>query len=91
MSGAQDRCVHLDYEVQYGETVRYVDEVLASNSDVLDVYRICVPFKVPTCTSMFQKYWRPWEEEKKDCWVREMPAGAYTYRDFPFFAADVGL
>ncbi len=77
---------HLDYEVQYGETVRYVDEVLASNSDVLDVYRICVPFKVPTCTSMFQKYWRPWEEEKKDCWVREMPAGAYTYRDFPFFS-----
>ena len=24
---------HLDYEIQYGETIRYVDEVLASNSE----------------------------------------------------------
>ena len=37
---------HIDYEVQYEETTRYVDRVLASNSDILDVYRICVPFKV---------------------------------------------
>lgn len=77
---------HMDYEVQYWETVRYVDEVLASNADILDVYRVCVPFKVPTCTSMFERYWRPWEEEKKDCWVREMPEGAYTRLDFPFFS-----
>ena len=33
---------HIDYEVQYEETTRYVDRVLASNSDILDVYRICV-------------------------------------------------
>ena len=31
---------HIDYEVQYEETTRYVDRVLASNSDILDVYRI---------------------------------------------------
>ena len=43
---------HIDYEVQYEETTRYVDRVLASNSDILDVYRICVPFKVTTCASM---------------------------------------
>ena len=28
---------HIDYEVQYEETTRYVDRVLASNSDILDV------------------------------------------------------
>lgn len=77
---------HMDYEVQYGETIRYVDQVLASNADILDVYRVCVPFKVATCTSMFQKYWRPWDEEKKECWVREMPPGAYTRQDFPFLS-----
>lgn len=77
---------HMDYEVQYNETVRFVDEVLASNRDILDVYRVCVPFKVPTCTSMHQRYWRPWDEEMKEGWVREMPAGAYTYKDFPFFS-----
>ena len=75
---------HLDYEIQYGETIRYVDEVLASNSDIFEVYRVCVPLS--TCTSMFQKFWRPWDEEKKDCWVRSIPEGAYTRKDFPFFS-----
>ena len=28
---------HVDYEVQYQETIRYVDRVLASNADILDV------------------------------------------------------
>lgn len=77
---------HMDYEVQYQETIRYVDRVLEENSDILEVYRICVPFKVPTCTSMYQTYWRPWEDEKQDCWVREMPEGCYTRKDFPFFS-----
>lgn len=77
---------HMDYEVQYHETVRYVDEVLASNSDILDVYRVCVPFKVSTCTTMFQTHWRPWEEEKRDLWVRDMPEGVYRDKDFPFFS-----
>ncbi len=76
---------HMDYEVQYQETVRYVDEVLASNTDILEVYRVCVPFKVPTCTSMFQSYWRPWDEEMRSMWVREMPRNCYTRTDFPFY------
>lgn len=77
---------HMDYEVQYNETIRYVDRVLASNADILDVYRVCVPFKVPTCTSMYQRFWRPWDEDMRECWVREMPTGAYTHEDFPFYS-----
>lgn len=33
---------HMDYEVQYHESVRYVDRVLASNSDILEGYRVLV-------------------------------------------------
>ena len=69
---------HIDYEVQYEETTRYVDRVLASNSDILDVYRICVPFKVTTCASMYQNYWRPWEDSMRPLWVREKPENCYT-------------
>lgn len=46
---------HMDYEIQYRDTLSYVDRMLASNPDILDVYRVCVPFKVPTCASMFQR------------------------------------
>lgn len=76
---------HLDYEAQYQMTTDYVNETLASNSDILEIYRCCVPFKVPTCTSMHQSYWRPWEDDKKDIWVSPLPANCYTKKDFPFF------
>ena len=44
---------HMDYEVQYQETTSYVDRTLASNADILEIYRVSVPFKVPAFTSMF--------------------------------------
>lgn len=80
---------HMDYEIQYRETIDYVDRVLAADADILEVYRVCVPFKVSTSTSMFQQYWRPWEEDKRDIWVRKMPKGCYTRRDFPFFTDEM--
>ena len=76
---------HMDYEVQYRETTSYVDRVLSSNSDILEVYRVCVPFKVPTCTSMFQNYWRPWDRELQDLWVNKMPENSLCIEDFPFY------
>ncbi len=77
--------LHLDYEAQYQMTTEYVDDVMSSNSDILDVYRVCVPFKVTTCTSMHQSYWRPWDEEQKEIWVRELPENAFTKEHFPFY------
>ena len=47
---------HMDYEVQYEETTRYMERMLSSNADILEVYHVCVPFKVPTCTSMYQNF-----------------------------------
>jgi predicted phosphoadenosine phosphosulfate sulfurtransferase len=76
---------HLDYEAQYETTTQYVDETLEKNKDIIDVYRICVPFKVPTCTSMHQNFWRPWDPEMNDIWVRPKPSECYTAEDFPFF------
>ena len=77
--------LHLDYEAQYEMTTKYVDEVLSDNCDILDVYRVCIPFKVTTCTSMHQSYWRPWEEDKQDIWVRSLPTNAITKKYFSFY------
>lgn len=76
---------HMDYEVQYSMTIDYVNRVLETNRDILDVYRICVPFRVTTCTSMYQSYWHPWDEQKKEAWVREMPKDAMKVDKFPFY------
>lgn len=76
---------HLDYEIQYRMTVEYVERTFHENKDIIDVYHICVPFRVTTCTSMYQSYWRPWNKEEKDAWVRPMPEEAMTADDFPFY------
>lgn len=76
---------HMDYEAQYSYTTDFVKKTLASNQDILEVYHCCIPFKVATCTSMHQSFWRPWNEEEKDIWVRQMPKHCYTAKDFDFF------
>lgn len=79
-------CVfHIDYEIQYSVTIDYVNRMLEANKDILDVYRICVPVKVSTCTSMYQAFWRPWDDEMKDLWVRQKPPGCYNKEDFEFY------
>ncbi|MBD8347838.1 DUF3440 domain-containing protein [Dysgonomonas sp. HGC4] len=80
---------HMDYEIQYNETLRYIDHIFNTNPDIIEVYRVCVPFKVSTCTSMYQMFWRPWDEECKKSWVREIPSGSYTKKDFPFYNEDM--
>jgi predicted phosphoadenosine phosphosulfate sulfurtransferase len=78
--------MHLDYEAQYEMTTKYVEDTLNSNKDILEVYHCCVPFKVTTCCSMYQAYWRPWEDDKKDIWVREKPKNnLYNKEDFDFY------
>lgn len=78
---------HLDYEAQYQQTTDYTDEVLDSNKDIFDVYRVCLPIKSQCCTSMTQSYWLPWEKAKEDIWVRKMPKNGIneTNHNFDFW------
>lgn len=80
---------HLDYEAQYTMTTKYTDDVLSSNLDICEVYRCCVPFKVTTCTSMHENFWRPFDEDKKDMWVSELPINCYTKENFDFYNLDM--
>ncbi|MDE5956415.1 MAG: phosphoadenosine phosphosulfate reductase family protein, partial [Bacteroidales bacterium] len=80
---------HMDYEAQYRQTTDYVQRTLSANSDIIEVYHCCVPFKVVTCTSMHQSFWRPWEDDKKELWVRERPSGCYKAEDFDFFGSEL--
>lgn len=79
----------MDYEIQYNETVGYIDRTLKANPDILEVYRVCIPFKVVTCTSMHQTYWRPWDDDCRDFWVRPMPDDCYRKSDFSFYTPEM--
>lgn len=75
----------MDYEAQYQMTTEYVEQTFRENQDILEIYHVCVPFKVVTCASMFQTYWRPWDESMHAHWVRPMPKNCYKKEDFPFY------
>lgn len=76
---------HMDYEAQYQMTTEYVDRTFEKNKDLIEVYRVCVPFRVPTCASMYQEYWRPWDEASRNIWVRERPLDCWVKEDFSFY------
>ena len=80
---------HIDYEIQYQQTTEYVKRTLSKNQDILEVFHCCVPFKVTTCTSMFQRYWRPWESSHQELWARDMPQNCLTQDDFEFYTEEL--
>ena len=75
---------HIDYEAQYQMTTDYVDEELDKNKDILDIYRICLPIAAKCATSMHSSYWIPWDEDKKELWVRDMPANGINEHNHQF-------
>lgn len=64
---------HLDFEGQYTLTTEYVERTLSSNLDIIKPYWVCIPMACKTATSSFEQYWYPWDEDKKELWVRDMP------------------
>lgn len=74
---------HMDYECQYSLTTEYVLQELDRYREVADIYHCCIPFKVTTCTSMSQSYWRPWDPDKKNIWVRSIPS--HAMQEFTFY------
>ncbi len=88
-SGHRMGVFHLDYEAQYTATTEYVDATLAELPPDVDNLRCCVPVKCPTCTSMYESYWRPWEEAKRDLWVRPMPERCLKAEDLPWITPEM--
>lgn len=75
---------HLDYEAQYSMTTDYVDRVYGSLDSTVTNLRCCVPVKCSTSTSMFESYWRPWDEAKKEIWVRDLPKEFLSKNELDF-------
>ncbi|MGZ3694114.1 MAG: DUF3440 domain-containing protein [Bdellovibrionota bacterium] len=78
---------HIDYEAQYQMTTDYVDEVMASNRDVITPYRICLPIAAQCAASAYADHWIPWDRDKRDLWVRDMPFTCINEanHEFPWF------
>ncbi len=71
---------HQDFEAQYTVTTEYVERTFArlEKEPLTDLYWVCLPMATRTCFSSYQMYWYPWDETKKELWVRPMPEHPYV-------------
>ena len=87
--GALDKVAmyHLDYEAQYQMTTDFVDDSFKA-FEVVRKYWLCLPVEAQCCCKMDAGTWTPWEADKKDIWVRDMPDYDYVVNEdnchFPF-------
>ena len=63
---------YMDYEAGYKYTDDYAYRVF-SELDVPKKYWLCLPISAACSVSMYEPRWIPWDKDKKDIWVRDMP------------------
>ena len=69
---------HQDFEAQYTVTTEYVERTFERIKDEVEPYWVCLPMATRTALSSYEMYWYPWDDTKKECWVRDMPQKEYV-------------
>lgn len=69
---------HQDFEAQYSMTTEYVERTFKRIEKEVEPYWVCLPMATRTALSSYEMYWYPWDDTKKDMWVRPMPQHPYV-------------
>ena len=78
--------MYIDMEAQYHHAIEFTKRMF-SRPEVTGWW-VCLPIHLRNAVSQIQPYWIPWEQSKRDAWVREYPDDPHTVKDieyFPFF------
>lgn len=69
---------HQDFEAQYTVTTEYVERTFDRIQDEVEPYWVCLPMATRTALSSYEMYWYPWDDTKREAWVRPMPQKDYV-------------
>ncbi len=69
---------HQDFEAQYTVTSEYVERTFEKIKKDVEPYWVCLPMAARTALSSYEMFWYPWDETKKEIWVRDMPRKEYV-------------
>lgn len=69
-----------DYEANYEFTHEYADRTFR-DLEVEKKYWLCLPISAACSVSMYEPRWIPWDKDKKDIWVREIPKYPYVIHE----------
>jgi len=66
----------IDLEGHYREHIEY--SLRLCDRPAIKPYWICLPISLRNAVSQFEPKWVPWEDEKRDIWVRQIPDRPYV-------------
>lgn len=76
----------VDLEAQYKLTIDHINKCVDLYKNNIDLYWICLPIHLRNAVSVFNPFWKCWDKEVKNNWVREMPKNAISNEEyFNFF------
>lgn len=76
----------VDLEGQYELTIQHARECIDMYKDYIDLHWVCLPINLRNAVSVYQPFWKCWDSEVKDAWIRNPPKDAVTDPEFyPFF------
>lgn len=77
----------MDYEADFRASDEYVERCF-NGYPGMKKYWLCLPISAQCSCSMTETYWIPWDEDKRDIWVKEMPDNEAVINEhncpFPF-------
>ena len=79
--------MYLDFEAQYAETIRHIQEMFDTYAEHIEPHWICMPMALRNAVTNYEPQWIAWDESKKDLWIRPKPQGCTTEADYPFARA----
>jgi len=76
----------VDLEGQYKLTIDHIKETIKEYDEWIDLYWVCLPIHLRNAVSVYQPFWKCWDSEAKEDWIRELPKqGINDNNYFDFF------
>lgn len=76
----------VDLEGQYKLTIEHAEKIREEYADCTEWFWVCLPVHLRNAVSMYEPFWKCWDIEAKEQWIRQPPKNAITDADvFPWF------
>jgi len=76
----------VDLEGQYKFTIDHAMKCVEMYKDYIDLHWVCLPIHLRNAVSVYQPFWKCWDPEVKEAWIRNPPKCAITDPErYPFF------
>lgn len=76
----------IDLEGQYRITIEHIEECFEMYKNYVIPFWICLPIHLRNAVSVYEPFWKCWDEKAKNDWIRQMPKDCISDLNyFPFF------